>query len=283
MRRRRRVSRLRGLARAIHWSLRILVLLLIADLVYVATLWPDWERLANGPIPRSEFMLQYEQARTHQDWPKLQWRPVSFNQVPHHLVRAVLVAEDARFYGHAGFDFEALRDAWDHNLAEGRLVFGGSTISQQTAKNLFLAPDRTPLRKWHEILFTIALERTLRKQRILEIYLNIAEFGRGVYGVEAAARHYWGVSVSDLSVTQAAELAATLPGPTKHNPRSRTKYFTKRSQKIMGYLAREFELESTPLPPLPAGFEQAPGIPESSGDDMEQPADSLSGDRRVGL
>lgn len=151
------------------------------------------------------------------------------------MVRAIIVAEDARFYSHSGIDMEALKAAMEYNLSEKRFIYGGSTISQQTVKNIFLSPSRNPLRKWHELLLTIGMERKLSKKRILELYLNVAEFGRGIYGVEAAARYYWGISAARLSARQSIQLAATLPSPVTHNPDTRTKIFNKRVRKISRY------------------------------------------------
>ncbi len=151
------------------------------------------------------------------------------------MIRALIVAEDARFYSHSGIDIEAIQSAMETNLSEKRFAYGGSTISQQTVKNIFLSSSRNPLRKWHELLLTIGMERNLSKKRILELYLNVVEFGRGIYGVEAAARYYWGKSASRLSVKQAIELAATLPSPVKHNPDTRTRDFKRRVKKISRY------------------------------------------------
>jgi monofunctional biosynthetic peptidoglycan transglycosylase len=151
------------------------------------------------------------------------------------MIRAIIVAEDSRFYSHSGIDLEALKAAMEYNLSEKRFVYGGSTISQQTVKNIFLSPSRNPLRKWHELMLTIGMERNLSKKRILELYLNVAEFGRGIYGVEAAARFYWGIPASNLSAKQAIQLAATLPSPVNHNPGSRTSVFNNRVARISQY------------------------------------------------
>jgi len=151
------------------------------------------------------------------------------------MIRASIVAEDSRFYSHSGIDMEALQAAMEYNLSEKRFVYGGSTISQQTVKNIFLSASRNPLRKWHELLLTVGMERNLTKKRILELYLNVVELGRGIYGVEAAARYYWGISASSLSVKQAIQLAATLPSPVTHNPGSRTRVFKNRVAKISRY------------------------------------------------
>jgi monofunctional biosynthetic peptidoglycan transglycosylase len=240
--------------------------LLIADLIYVVAIWPDWKQYTGGPVPKSNFIQRYEAQRQDRKYPKLQWQPVPINSIPRHLQRAVLVAEDWRFYRHNGFDFEAIRDALDYNIEKKRIAFGASTISQQTAKNLFLSPSRDPLRKWHEILFTVGLERHLAKRRILEIYLNVAEFGRGIYGVQAASLHYYGVPVAAISWDQAMELAATLPGPRKNNPASRTRYYVRHLAKLKRLVAR-----IEPAPPRPE-------IPNAGAPaDVESPAPETEG------
>ena len=220
----------------LRWGLRVFFVLLVADVVYLFTIWPDWDSYAEGPLRRSSFIEAYEEARDRNaDWPALRWNPMPIETIPRDLLRAVVLAEDSRFYDHGGVDFEALREAMQYNLSQKRFAYGGSTISQQTAKNLFLSASRDPLRKWHELILTLAMESRLRKRRILEYYLNVAEFGRGVYGVEAAARHYWGIPVYRLSRRQAIELAATLPAPVGNNPSTRTRFFLHRVKKINGY------------------------------------------------
>ena len=158
----------------------------------------------------------------------------------------MIVAEDSRFYQHNGFDLIAFREAMDYNLTQRRAVIGGSTISQQTVKNMFLNPSRNPIRKWHELLMTLFMERKLSKGRILAIYLNIAEFGRGIYGVEAASQHYWGISAFQISEDQAVELAATLPSPKKHNPKTQTKIFSRRVKKIKSWMTPRKEQTAAP-------------------------------------
>jgi monofunctional biosynthetic peptidoglycan transglycosylase len=213
-----------------------------ADALYLAWLWPDWSALARGPVPKSRFIQSYEESLAKEgregkhDLPALRWVPVPLSRIPRIVQRAVIVAEDARFYEHDGVDLEALQDAANYDLSKGRIALGGSTISQQTAKNLFLWPARSPLRKWHELVLTLAMERRLSKARILELYLNVAQFGRGLYGVEAAARSYWGVSASALTRRQAAELAASLPSPDQNNPETRSARFERRTDKIERYL-----------------------------------------------
>ncbi len=219
-----------------RWSWKSLLLILVMDAGYLIGIWPDWKIYSDGPIQQSNFIRNYISKQYQQrNWPRLHWNPVSIKNIPRHMHRALIVAEDARFYSHSGIDTDALKEAMEYNLSEKRFVYGGSTISQQTIKNIFLSPSRNPLRKWHEFVLTIDMERNLSKKRILALYLNIVEFGRGIYGVDAAAQYYWGIPASDLSVKQAIELAATLPAPVKHNPDTRTRFFLKRVKKIGRY------------------------------------------------
>ena len=212
---------------------RLAVVLLLIDAGYLIGIWPAWEKYAAGPVQQSNFIRNYVVERhRHRDWPQLRWYPVPFESIPKHMVRALVVAEDSRFYSHSGFDTEAFMEAMETNIEKKRLRYGASTISQQTVKNIFLTPSRNPLRKWHEVLLTAGMERHLSKNRILELYLNVAEFGRGIYGVEAAARHYWGIPAAELNEEQAIELAATLPSPVRHNPRTRTRTFLARVDRI---------------------------------------------------
>ncbi|NOT98926.1 MAG: monofunctional biosynthetic peptidoglycan transglycosylase [Sideroxydans sp.] len=142
---------------------------------------------------------------------KHQW--VDYPKISNNLKRALIASEDAKFVDHEGFDWEGIQKAYEKNLKKGKIVAGGSTISQQLAKNLFLSTKRTPWRKGEEIVITLMLETVMDKQRIFEIYLNVIEWGNGVFGAEAAARHYFGVSASQLSAEQAARLAAMVPNP----------------------------------------------------------------------
>ena len=143
----------------------------------------------------------------------LQHRWIPYSKISDNLKRALVAAEDASFVDHEGFDWEGIQKAYEKNLRKGRIVAGGSTISQQLAKNLFLSTRRTPWRKLEETVITLMLEAVMDKQRIFEIYLNIIEWGNGVFGAEAAARHYFQVSAAQLSAEQAAKLAAMVPNP----------------------------------------------------------------------
>lgn len=212
-----------------------LLVFIVIDGIYLISIWPDWDDYRQGEIQKSSFIKQYQQQRQENNWPPLQWTPVPYSQISKSMTRALIVAEDANFYWHSGFDLEAFWSAMQHNFEQKRFVYGGSTISQQTVKNLFFTSSRNPLRKWHELVFTLAMERQLPKQRILELYLNVVEFGRGIYGVEAAARHYWGISTAQLSRNPAVQLAASLPAPVSHNPHTRTAFFKRRVRKINRY------------------------------------------------
>jgi monofunctional biosynthetic peptidoglycan transglycosylase len=255
--------------RALRWSLRVLLILLVVDMVYLASIWPDWKQLAHGPIPKSSFMALYEEKRADRQWGPMAWQPVPLSQIPRHMVRAVIVAEDSRFYSHSGFDLIAIKEALDYNIDRGKLVFGASTISQQTVKNLFLSPARNPIRKWHELFLTWGIEHDLRKSRILELYLNVVEFGRGIYGVQAAAQAYYGIDVEQLDLVQAAELAATLPSPVKNNPATRTEAFERRVQRILGLLTRE---QARPAAP------ESPPVSEPAGTAASRPDDPATVD-----
>lgn len=144
---------------------------------------------------------------------KLQQQWVPYSRISPHLKRAIIAAEDAKFVDHEGFDWEGMQKAMEKNQKKGRLVAGGSTISQQLAKNLFLSPNKSYFRKAEEAIITLMLENLWSKQRIFEVYLNVIEWGNGIFGAEAAARHYYGVSAAQLGPEQAARLAGMVPNP----------------------------------------------------------------------
>lgn len=232
-RKRRRHSRLAGYSRYVRWAIRLGLVLIALDLFYLIHIWPDWQQFKQGAIAKSRFIQGYESRRqTDRTLPPLRWRPVPLSHIPKKVQRAVIVAEDARFYTHNGVDLIAFREAMDYNLQKGQIKYGASTLSQQTVKNMYFTASRNPLRKWHELVVTLGMEFNVNKRRILETYLNIAEFGEGIYGVEAAAQFYWGRNVKELNHWQAAQLAASLPSPVKHNPATRTKLFQQRAERI---------------------------------------------------
>jgi monofunctional biosynthetic peptidoglycan transglycosylase len=159
------------------------------------------------------------------------WVPIS--RISPHLRRAVVAAEDASFFTHEGFDWEGMKDAALYNLEQGALKRGGSTITQQLAKNLYLSSERSIFRKAQEALITRSLEHHLTKGRILELYLNVAEWGAGVYGAEAAARHHFGKSASELTEDEAAWLAAILPSPRRYDPLRKTTSLARRHERVL--------------------------------------------------
>jgi monofunctional biosynthetic peptidoglycan transglycosylase len=165
---------------------------------------------------------------------------VSYAKISTNLKRAVIASEDAKFLDHEGFDWEGIEKAYKKNLKKGKIVAGGSTISQQLAKNLFLSTKRTPWRKGEEAVITVMLENILSKKRILEIYLNVIEWGNGVFGAEAAARHYYKISAANLSSGQAAKLAAMIPNPRFYDKHTYTRYLERRTATIQ---ARMYQVE----------------------------------------
>jgi monofunctional biosynthetic peptidoglycan transglycosylase len=161
----------------------------------------------------------------HQSWVKLE-------EISPNMILAVVASEDNRFLEHHGFDLKAMRESWE-DYRSGKRLRGGSTISMQTAKNVFLWPGRNWLRKGFEAYYTVLIELLWGKKRIMEVYLNVIETGRGIYGVEAAAQHYYGRSAAKLSRAQSAMIAAILPAPRRRNPQKPTTFLAKRQQWIM--------------------------------------------------
>jgi monofunctional biosynthetic peptidoglycan transglycosylase len=163
---------------------------------------------------------------------QLKHKWVEYSKISNHLKRAVVASEDSKFKHHEGFDWEGIEKAYEKNLKKGKLVAGGSTISQQLAKNLFLSSSRTPWRKGEEVIITFMLEKMMTKRRILEIYLNVIEWGNGIFGAEAAARHYYKTSAAGLGKTQSAKLAAMIPQPRFYDDHRSTRYLNRRTATI---------------------------------------------------
>lgn len=193
-----------------HFCLFLLVLFLGWNLwIFAHIVCWRW----SNPDMTSFMSEQLERLRDENPDARLQHQWVPYERISRHLKRALLVAEDAKFAEHDGFDWEGLQYAWEKNLKKGRIVAGGSTISQQLAKNLFLSSSRTPWRKVEEAIITLMLETVLDKRRIFEIYLNVIEWGEGVFGVEAAARNYYRTHASGLGASESAYLAAMVTNP----------------------------------------------------------------------
>jgi len=197
----------RWLRRALGW---ILLLLMLYQLWFLA--WVLAYRWVN-PQQTSFMSLRLAKLRDLDPQSRLSHEWVPYSHISRNLKRGVVAAEDARFVKHAGFDWKGIESAMRRNSELGRLVAGGSTISQQLAKNLFLSPKRSLWRKAQEAVITVMIEGLWDKKRILEVYLNVIEWGDGVYGAEAAARHYYGLSAAALGARQSARLASMIPRP----------------------------------------------------------------------
>ncbi len=214
-----------------RYSLGILVIAAFAVQAwyYAHVLW--WR--SDQPAASAFMEARLERLREKDPKAKLaqQWAP--YERISPQLKRAVVAAEDAKFVDHEGFDWEAISKAIEKNEKKGRVVAGASTISQQLAKNLFLSGERSWVRKGQEAAITWMLESTLSKRRILELYLNFAEWGESVFGAEAAARHHFGVNAASLSAAQAAFLAAILPSPRRYAPGRVTPYVAGRIETIL--------------------------------------------------
>ena len=200
------------LPRSLFWrSMMVLCALLVLYQLWLFAHICWWVKFDPASSSFMEDRLEVMQDRNPDAELKHKWVP--YGNISNHLKRALIAAEDAKFVDHEGFDWEGIAKAYQKNMKKGRVVAGGSTISQQLAKNLFLSTKRTPWRKGEEVLITLMLESVMDKRRIFEIYLNVIEWGDGVFGAEAAARHYFGVRASRLSPEQAARLAAMVPNP----------------------------------------------------------------------
>ncbi len=217
-----------------RWVARIVLLVIAAVVVYQFWIFGNvvWWIWFNPST--SAFMEERLEVLQHKDPDatlRHQWVP--YERISVHLKRALIAAEDAKFLDHEGFDWEAIQKAYEKNLKKGKVVAGGSTISQQLAKNLFLSGRRTPWRKAEEAMITLMLENVMSKRRIFEIYLNIIEWGDGVFGAQAAARHYYGISAANLGPEQAARLAAMVPKPRFYDRNRETPLLEKRTAIIL--------------------------------------------------
>ncbi len=233
--------RMKARARSVvwRWLRRLAVVLLLVfvgwNLSMAARVW--WLRDHN---PATTSFMDLALIRLQRRNPEAQLRHswVSYGNISPHLKRAVIAAEDQRFLDHDGLDWEAIENAYQRNLARPNRLRGGSTISQQLAKNLFLSGSRTYVRKAQEALITLLMERLLTKRRILEVYLNVIEWGNGVYGAEAAAQHYFGVTAAALSPEQAARLAAMIPKPRFYDRNRSTPYLESRTELLLSLMER---------------------------------------------
>ncbi len=246
-------------------------------------IYPDISELKKAYPKKTAFMKYREQ-----EWQDLgkkkkivqRWVPLS--RISPYVIKSVIIAEDDKFWSHEGFDYEAIQKAIEKDIKKRKLAIGGSTISQQLAKNLYLSPSKNPIRKIKEAILTWRLENNLSKKRIIEIYLNVAEWGDGLFGIEAAARNYFGKSASELTAREAARLASVLPNPRRYNPVSTSKYVENRSEHIYQIMVRrgivipEYEElmseppkadengEATPPEPLKADIRNSDEFPQKA-------------------
>ena len=214
-------------------------LILTVLAAYTTSTWPDVDALDECNPPTTAFIDSYlARAESREGSPEVLWTWVPYDSISPHLKRAVLVAEDIGFFSHSGFETAEIKQAIRDALSGERSLRGASTITQQLAKNLWLSPSRNLLRKLKEAALTYQLEHQLSKRRILELYLNVVEFGPGVYGAEAAARYYFGKAAAALDPREAALLAAGLPRPSRWNPASDNQYYRQYTSDIQKRMER---------------------------------------------
>jgi monofunctional biosynthetic peptidoglycan transglycosylase len=264
---------------------RILLILLAALILWLGYEWltfPNVASLVKDAPKTTAFMeRRRKELRAAGKNDAISYQFVPYGRISPFLRRAVLVAEDDQFYEHEGVDVEAMKEAFERDWKTKKLSHGGSTITQQLAKNLYLSPSRNPLRKVKEYLIARSLEKHLTKKRILELYLNVVEMGERVYGAEAAARHYFKTPASGLSASQAALLAGCLPNPRIMSPAAPNKRLRFRQRMILsrmrrwGYLfEKEVLTEKKPVAapePAPATDTTTTTAPPATDTDLTPP------------
>jgi monofunctional biosynthetic peptidoglycan transglycosylase len=262
--------------------LTFLFALLALFLLYLGSffIFPDVSALSKKNPDMTAFMKyrmrQWEEAGVKK---RIDRRWVPYNRISPTLVKAVIISEDAKFWKHEGFDFKAIQYAVEKNLETRAFMLGASTITQQLAKNLFLSPSKNPVRKLKEAILTWRIEKALSKKRILELYLNSIEWGDAIFGIEAAARHYYRTSAANLTTRQAASLAAILPNPLRYHPVSQQQFVVRRTEMIYKILVRRgaasepSKIDSTASSPDSMPEKKASWTPEIQIDDL---VDSLT-------
>lgn len=221
-----------------RWFIVLSFLVLFFSVAFFVFM-PDVSKLKKENPKKTALMRYREKAskdkkkryRVYQVWTR-------FSKISPYLVKAVLIAEDDKFWAHEGFDYEAIEKALERDLQAKKFKFGGSTITQQLARNLYLSPEKSLIRKISEAVITWRLEKVLPKKRILELYLNVVEWGEGIFGAEAASRYYYGKPSSELTPEEAARLASVLPNPRKYKPAGDQRYVISRSNLIHRIMVR---------------------------------------------
>lgn len=216
----------------IKWAAVVLGVGFFINIV-IYFLYPDVSNLRKQN-PKTTAFMEYRMEEWQEKGKKIkirqQWVPLS--RVSPYVMKAIIIAEDDKFWSHEGFDFEAMQKAIEKDLKKKKFKVGGSTISQQLAKNLYLSPSKNPVRKIKEAILTWRLENNLSKRRIIELYINVVEWGEGIFGIEAAAKRYFGKSAASLSAYEAARLAAVLPNPRRLNAAGDSRYVRKQADLI---------------------------------------------------
>ena len=230
------------MAKKISRIRKFIIAALVVMIAFIAFhfIFPDVSSLKKENPKKTAFM-EYREKEWVRDGKQYNVRQiwVPYKAISPYLVKAVLIGEDDKFWQHEGFDYEAMQKAMEKDIKAKKFKLGGSTISQQLAKNLYLSPSKNPVRKLREAIITWRMEQVISKKRILELYLNVAEWGdRGIFGIESAARHYYGKSASALGPEEAARLAAVLPNPRKFNPLGSSRYVVNRSNLIYNIMVR---------------------------------------------
>jgi len=219
------------LRKLLFWLILLPLLMVLALQLYFFLQIAWW--VEHNPTSTSFMRQQLGELRRDDPNARLKFEWVDYEHISGNLKRAIIASEDANFSGHEGIDWDALQRAYDRNTKRGKVVAGGSTITQQLAKNLFLSGDRSYLRKGQEVVIAYMLEYWMDKERIYEIYLNVVEWGNGVFGAQAAARYYYGVPAAGLSASQAARLAVMLPNPRYYDGHRQSAYLNKRTGLIL--------------------------------------------------
>ncbi|OIP88553.1 MAG: monofunctional biosynthetic peptidoglycan transglycosylase [Syntrophobacterales bacterium CG_4_8_14_3_um_filter_58_8] len=267
------------------WTRRAAILLAAAFLLNIAfyLVYPDVSRLKRERPVKTAFMIYREgqwrkaglQRRIRQEWAPL-------SRISPYAIKAVIIAEDDKFWSHEGFDFGAIQKAIEKDLQKRRFKAGGSTISQQLVKNLYLTPAKNPVRKLKEAVVTWRLERSLSKRRIIELYLNVAEWGEGIFGIEAAARHYFGKGADALTAREAAALAVVLPAPLRYHPVEGGRYVESRTEAVYRIMVRR----GIVIPEYEELLNEPPGTrtpPQTTGDAGKSDVPEGTDGRAIGM
>ncbi len=247
---------------------KIILILLVLTVLDIGRyfIYPNITALKNErPIPTAFMEYREDQWASENRDMHITQKWVSMNQISPNIIKAVLIGEDDGFWKHDGFDVKGMENAIERSIKKKTLA-GGSTISQQLSKNLYLSPSKNPVRKLKEAILTWRIEKTLSKRRILEIYLNVAEWGDGIFGIEAAARHYYHKSAKNLTAREASRLAAVLPNPIRYNPTGNQKYVKNRARIIYKTMRRRGVIQSIYKEVMtPSKEENLPMTTESNG------------------